>query len=107
MTEKDFFKIKRFNIKKLDYLRVALEIKEKKNSLTKLRKYMIKLINYFFQSLIIYLIFLVGRLLGIKLSRIIFSKIFCLIGPFFKSKKIIKKILKFFMKMEIALMKKI
>ncbi len=57
---------------------------------------MIKLINYFFQSLIIYLIFLVGRLLGIKLSRIIFSKIFCLIGPFFKSKKIIKKNLKIF-----------
>ena len=57
---------------------------------------MIKLINYFFQSLIIYLIFLVGRLLGIKLSRIIFSKIFCLIGPFFKSKKIIKKNIKIF-----------
>ena len=38
MTEKDFFKIKRFNIKKLDYLRVALEIKEKKKFINEIKK---------------------------------------------------------------------
>ena len=57
---------------------------------------MIKKINYFFQALIIYTFFLVGRILGIKLSRKIFSTLFSLIGPFFKSTKIVKKNLKIF-----------
>ena len=52
---------------------------------------MIKIINYFFQSLIIYLFFFIGRLLGIKISRIIFSSLFSLIGPIFKSKKVINE----------------
>ena len=50
---------------------------------------MIKTFNYFLQSLVIYLLFLVGRILGIKLSRFIFSRLFYLVGPFFKSDKII------------------
>ena len=52
---------------------------------------MIRIINYFFQSIIIYLFFLIGRLLGIKISRKVFSLLFYLIGPIFKSKKIINK----------------
>jgi KDO2-lipid IV(A) lauroyltransferase len=57
---------------------------------------MIKKINYFLQAILIYLFFLIGRILGIKLSRKIFSFLFSFMGPFFKSKKIIKKNLKIF-----------
>ena len=50
---------------------------------------MIKIINYFIQSVVIYLFFLTGRVLGLKFSRKIFSFLFSFFGPFFKSKKII------------------
>ena len=59
---------------------------------------MIKTINYFIQSIFIYLFFFIGRVLGITISRKIFSFIFSLIGPFFKSSEIIKKNLKNFSK---------
>ena len=59
---------------------------------------MIKTINYFLQALVIYIFFIIGRILGIKISRIIFSFLFSSLGPFFKSKKIIKKNLEFFSK---------
>ncbi len=52
---------------------------------------MIRLFNYFLQSLIIYIFFFVGRILGLKISRIIFATLFSYLGPCFKSKKIIKK----------------
>ena len=57
---------------------------------------MIKKINYFFQALLIYFLFLVARILGIKTSRKIFSFLFSNLGPFFKSKKIIKNNLEYF-----------
>ncbi len=57
---------------------------------------MIKKINYFFQALFIYLFFFIGRLLGLKISRLIFSNIFSKIGPIFKSKKIIENNLNIF-----------
>ena len=57
---------------------------------------MIKSINYFVQALIIYLFFFIGKIFKISLSRIIFSSLFSLIGPIFKSKKIIKKNLEIF-----------
>ncbi len=57
---------------------------------------MIKNINYFFQAIIIYLLFILGFIVGIKLSRKICANLFFLIGPFFKSTKIIKKNLNFF-----------
>ncbi len=59
---------------------------------------MIKLIIYFFQSLIIYLLFSIGRILGIKISRIFFSYLFSFVGPIFKSSKIIDKNLEIFSK---------
>jgi len=59
---------------------------------------MLKLINYFLQSLIIYLMFLIGRLLGLKFSRKVFSFIFSYLGPFFKSSKIINENLNTFCK---------
>ena len=61
-----------------------------------LRNYMIKTINYFFQAIIIYIFFFIGRILGIKLSRKIFSWLFVKIGPLFKSKKIISKNIKIY-----------
>ena len=57
---------------------------------------MTKIISYFFQSIFIYIFFFIGRILGLKLSRIIFAYFFSIIGPIFKSKKIIKNNLKIF-----------
>ena len=59
-------------------------------------KKFIKIINYLFQSIVIYFLFIIGRLLGIKISRKIFSYLFLIVGPLFKSTKIIKKNLKIF-----------
>ena len=50
---------------------------------------MIKTFNYFAQSIFIYLFFILGRILGLNLSRKLFSFLFLKIGPFFRSKKII------------------
>ncbi len=57
---------------------------------------MFKNIKYFIQAIFIYLFFLLGRILGVNLSRKIFSFIFLNLGPFFKSQKIIKDNLKIF-----------
>ena len=51
---------------------------------------MIKILNYLLQSLLIYIFFFIGRILGLKIGRRFFSLIFSLIGPNFKSKKIIE-----------------
>ena len=50
-----------------------------------------KKVLYLIQSLIIYLFFLISKIIGLKLSRILFSFIFIRIGNLFKSKKIILK----------------
>jgi KDO2-lipid IV(A) lauroyltransferase len=50
---------------------------------------MIKILKYLIQSIIVYFFFILGRILGLKISRIIFSKFFQFLGPKFKSKKII------------------
>jgi Kdo2-lipid IVA lauroyltransferase/acyltransferase len=57
---------------------------------------MIKIIKYFLQAFLIYLFFLIGRLLGITISRKIFSFLFSFFGPFFKSNKVIKDNLKIY-----------
>ena len=57
---------------------------------------MIKTINYFFQSIFIYLFLLIARILGLNLSRKLFSNLFFIVGPFFKSKKITEKNLDIF-----------
>ena len=59
---------------------------------------MIKIFNYFCQSIFIYLFFLIGRILGLSLSRKIFAYLFFIIGPFFKSKKIVDKNINIFFK---------
>jgi Kdo2-lipid IVA lauroyltransferase/acyltransferase len=57
---------------------------------------MIKTINYFLQAFLIYLFFFIGRILGLKISRKIFTYLFSFMGPLFKSKEIISKNLKIF-----------
>ena len=52
---------------------------------------MVKIVKYFFQSLLIFTFFLICRIIGLKFSRIIFSNLFVLVGPLFRSKKIIKR----------------
>ena len=57
---------------------------------------MINFLKYFFQSLVIYFFFIFGRLLGLKLSQKIFSKVFQILGPKFRSKNLINKNLEFY-----------
>ncbi len=52
---------------------------------------MMRIIKYLFQSIIIYLFFIIGKIIGIKLSRSLFGYLFKKFGPLFKSKKVIKK----------------
>jgi len=52
---------------------------------------MIKILKYLFQSIIVYIFFIFGRILGLKISRNFFSKLFQLLGPKIKSKKIINE----------------
>ena len=66
---------------------------------------MLKVINYFFQSIIIYTFFLIGKILGIKTSRKLFSFLFLLVGPAFKSKNIINNNLNIFFKKKPSLSK--
>ena len=67
---------------------------------------MLKIFNYFFQSILIYLFFLIGLILGLKISRILFANLFSLIGPLFKSKKITNDNLNIFLNSGINLDKK-
>ncbi len=50
---------------------------------------MIKTLVYFVQSFVVYFFYFVGKLLGLNLSRKLFSTIFLILGPLFKSNKII------------------
>ena len=50
---------------------------------------MIKIFIYFIQSILIYIFFITSRIIGLKLSRNLFSFIFIKFGKFFKSQKII------------------
>ena len=54
-----------------------------------------KLIKYFLQFLIISFLLIIFKIIGLKLSRIIGSKLFSTFGPFFRSKKIIEKNISF------------
>jgi KDO2-lipid IV(A) lauroyltransferase len=59
---------------------------------------MFKALNYFFQSIFIIFFFILGRFIGLKLSRKFFSFFFLYIAPLFKSKKIIENNLNIFSK---------
>ena len=57
---------------------------------------MIKFLKYLAQSIILYFLFIIGKILGLKKSQYIFSKIFQIFGPIFRSSKIINQNLKNF-----------
>ena len=59
---------------------------------------MIKFFNYFIQSIFIYIFYVIGKIIGLKLSRKFFSLFFSKIGPLFKSKKTIENNLIIFSK---------
>tara|TARA_B100001057_G_scaffold491225_1_gene581024 strand:+ start:4828 stop:5685 length:858 start_codon:yes stop_codon:yes gene_type:complete len=67
---------------------------------------MIKIFNYFFQSIIIYILFIIGRILGLNVGRKVFALIFSFLGPLFKSKKILNNNLNHFSKYVSELNKK-
>ena len=52
-------------------------------------------IKYFFQFLFIIFILTIFKIIGLRLSRIVASKIFSIVGPFFRSKKVIEKNISF------------
>ena len=54
--------------------------------------------KYFIEAIIIYFLFLIGKILGLNLSRKIFSFIFIKIGPMFRSNKVINNNLNKFSK---------
>ena len=57
-----------------------------------------KTLNYFFQAIFIYFLFLIGFILGLKISKKFFSSLFRILGPIFRSEKIIDKNLSIFKK---------
>ena len=50
---------------------------------------MIKILNYFIQSVFIYIFFVIGKMIGLNQSRKLFAFIFLKTGMIFKSKTII------------------
>ena len=59
-----------------------------------------KILKYFLQSILIYSIFFLIKIFGLKISRIVFAYVFQKIGPMIKSKKIVEKNLTIFKKDE-------
>ena len=53
-------------------------------------KNIFKFFKYFLENIIIYIFFFVGKIIGLSLARKLFVKIFIILGPFVKSKEIIK-----------------
>jgi KDO2-lipid IV(A) lauroyltransferase len=54
-----------------------------------------KYIKYFLQFLFISCLLILFKIVGLKFSRIIASKLFSIFGPFFRSKKIIEQNISF------------
>ena len=59
--------------------------------------FFIKILKYFFQSIIIYFLFVIIKILGLTLSRKFFSFFFNAIGPLIKSKQTINNNLEKFL----------
>ena len=85
-TEKDFFRIKNLNYKNIDYL--SMQYPGIHGSINDLNKYIMKIIKYFIMQFV-YLFYIFIKIIGLKHSRYIFSKIFQNIGPLIKSKNLI------------------
>ncbi len=52
---------------------------------------MIKSVTYLLQSIVVYIFFALAKIIGLKISRIFFSKLFLFLGPIFKSSEIINE----------------
>jgi len=59
--------------------------------------FILNIIKYFFQAIIIYLFFIIIKIIGLTVSRNIFSFIFNKVGPFIKSEQIINENLEKFL----------
>ena len=59
--------------------------------------FILKIIKYSIQAILIYLFFFIIKIIGLNLSRKLFSSLFCIIGPLIKSEKIINNNLKKFL----------
>ncbi len=57
---------------------------------------MIKIVKYFFEALIIYLFFIIIKIIGLSKSRNLFSFIFKRVGPIIRSDNLVKKNLNIF-----------
>ena len=57
---------------------------------------MIKIIKHFIEALFVYFSFVIAKLIGLKLSRILFSFIFRMVGPIIRSNNIVEKNLNIF-----------
>jgi len=57
---------------------------------------MIKIFSYLLQSILIYFFYLIGLIMGLKISRKIFARFFLMIGPIFRSKTIVQNNLHIF-----------
>ena len=89
MTEKDYFKFKGYKTERINFLSVKLQIQNKEKLLRRIKVYMIRyLITFTINHNL--LIFLVGRIVGLKISRNLFSLLFSFLDSMFKSKKIIE-----------------
>ena len=57
---------------------------------------MMKFLKYFIEAFLVYLSFIISKLLGLKISRKLFSSLFIFFGPHFRKDQIVKKnLLKF------------
>ncbi len=57
---------------------------------------MIKSLKYLIQAIIVYFFLILARLIGLTLSRYLFSNLFLILGKYFKSRKIVDQNLNIF-----------
>ena len=77
-------------------LQSSLEVMKQK-FVSDIKKYMLKKIKYFFETLTIVFFFLIGKIIGLNYQSFIFFNIRTF-GPLFKSQKIIDQNIKGFLK---------
>ena len=77
--------------------KLRLQIENKEDLINCILILKMKFIKYFL-SFFVYLFFLIGKIIGLSLSRLLFSSIFKIIGPIIRSDKIVNKNLTTFSK---------
>ena len=82
-------RINKNNSKNIQFLKIELKIKNEKKFIKINKIKNMQLIKYFFQFIIITLLFFVFKLIGYKKASTFGSFIGSFFGPFFRSKKLI------------------